>query len=180
MGGGNIGPLPHIPAVAAAAPFGRFIKCCSRYRAAIMETAVGIEQHHAVSEHLYTDPRATRRGRVSQDPHHPPQSLESRPPRNLLPRPKISLHPRFLLIPSLRYPSHDLPSPFIPSNHLTGPQENLSEDYPRQSSAASLSRYLVPVIYFSYLKVSLHPRFLLISSIKCPLPGLPYPMLNLN
>ena len=48
LGGGNIGPLPHIPAVAAVAPFGRFIKCCSRYRAAIMETAVGIEQHHAV------------------------------------------------------------------------------------------------------------------------------------
>ena len=48
LGGGNIGPLPHIPAVAAVAPFGRFIKCCSRYRAAIMETAVGNEQHHAV------------------------------------------------------------------------------------------------------------------------------------
>ena len=145
MGGGNIGLLPLIPTVAAAAPFapsrGRFIKCFSRYRAARMETAVGIEQHHAVSEHLYTDPRATRRGRVSQDPHHPLSlSLESRPPRNLLPRPKISLHPRFILISSLRYPSHDLPPPFIPSNHLTGPQENLSEDYMYPRLRAQLRR----------------------------------------
>ena len=138
FGGGNIGPLPHIPAVAAAAPFGRFIKCCSRYRAAIMETAVGIEQHHAVSEHLYTpefasqrDPRHSER---SQDPTTTPHASVSLS-RDL---PIIYFHVRkspSTLDFSSSHPSDTLHtiSHLLSSPRTTSPfpQENLSEDSPR-------------------------------------------------